>query len=143
MRYPFLMIIPNLRSPREKTHGIVYFARMIDKIRLHSEGKLPPDYVPNLGEGFDERCVNLLHVSYNDLKARVAAGGSEVELLEWAFEHGRKPSEEEIEIWNDFMRKRGWNDDVSDRLEQRIKDGHFEDRNLQTMFDYIDADEGR
>ena len=44
--------------------------------------------------------------------ARVKEGGSDEEMLQWAFERGRKPTEEEIEIWNEFMRKCGWNDDA-------------------------------
>jgi gluconokinase len=35
------MNVTGLRSPHDKTGGIVYFGRMIDKIRLHAEGRLP------------------------------------------------------------------------------------------------------
>jgi gluconokinase len=42
------------------------------------------------------------------------------------------------------MRKRGWNDEVAERLVQRKSESGFEARtDIQTMFDYIDADEGR
>ncbi len=42
------------------------------------------------------------------------------------------------------MRKRGWNDDGTENLNRRKKESGLEDRNdIQTMFDYIDADEGR
>jgi gluconokinase len=76
--------------------------------------------------------------------ARVKQGGSDEELLEWAFSQGRKPSEEEIEVWNDFMRKRGWNDEASDRLQMRKVESGFPGRDdIQTFFDYIDMDEGR
>jgi len=34
------MKIPGLRSPHEKLGDIVYFGRMLDKIRLHAAGKL-------------------------------------------------------------------------------------------------------
>ena len=57
---------------------------------------------------------------------------------------GHQPSEEEIEIWNDFMRKRGWNDESSERLAMRKRESGLENRNdIQTFFDYIDGDEGR
>lgn len=138
------MNIPDLRSPREKTGGIVYFGRMLDKIRLHAGGALPEDYVPNLGSGFDGYCVNFLRVDYPALVQRVKQGGSETEILEWAFAQGRKPSDEEIEIWNTFMRKHGWNDEASARLQQRLAEGGFQGRtDIQTFFDYIDLDEGR
>jgi gluconokinase len=138
------MQIPNLRSPHEKTGGIVYFGRMLDKIRLHAAGQLPEDYIGNLGIGFDERCVKFLWVEYPALVARVKQGGSDEEILDWCFAQGRKPSEDEIEVWNEFMRKRGWNDDMSPRLQMRLKEGGFESRvDIQTFFDFIDLDEGR
>jgi hypothetical protein len=42
------------------------------------------------------------------------------------------------------MRKRGWNDDVSEILERRKKEAAMADRSdIQTAFQFIDADEGR
>ena len=138
------MQVPGLRSPSVQTGGMVYFARMLDKIRLHAEEKLPKDYIPNLGIGFDERCTGFLWVEYPALVERVKAGGTDEEILEWCFVQGRKPSEDEIEVWNDFMRKRGWRDALSERLRQRLAEGGFEQRtDIQTFFDYIDLDEGR
>ena len=139
------MKVPGLRSPYEKTSGIFYFARMLDKIRLHAAGKLPEDYQANLGKGFDGRITRFLHVDYNALATRVEQGGSDEEILQWCFENGRKwTSDEELEIWNAFMRKVGWNDDVAPILQRRLKEGSFENRtDIQTIFDYIDLDEGR
>lgn len=139
------MKVENLRSPYSEVSGIYYFARMIDKIRLHARGDLPEDYQANLGRGFDERCLNFLGIEYTALVERVKqGGGTDTELLDWCFAQGRRPSEEEIEIWNEFMRKRGWNDQASPTLERRLKEGGFEARtDVQTFFDYIDLDEGR
>ena len=138
------MNIPNLRSPRAQVCGLVYFGRMLDKIRLHAEGKLPGDYIENLGVGFDGFCVRFLHIKYADLVARVHAGGTDEELLAWCFEQGRKPNEEEVTIWNGFMSKRGWNDEMNPRLQQRLVENGLVGRtDIQTFFDFIDADEGR
>lgn len=140
------MLIPELRSPYAKVGEIVYFGRMLDKIRLHASGKLPADYIPNLGSGFDARCVNFLGVEYDVLVNRVLEeGGSDEELLEWCFRAGEKPSLEQIEIWNEYMRKRGWNDSGSPRLKERLQEGQFGPKaeTIQTFFDYIDLDEGR
>jgi gluconokinase len=138
------MKIEGLRSPSEQVGGIVYFGRMVDKIHLHQAGRLPEDYVANLGTGFDGRACSFLRIDYPALVERVKQGGTEEELLEWAFAHGRKPIEEEIEIWNDFMSKRGWNDPMSARLAMRLKEGGFENRtDIQTFFGFIDLDEGR
>ncbi len=132
------------RSPSDKVGSLYHFGRMIDKIRAHAKGELPADHVPALGKGFDGRCVRFLGVNYEDVVARAKEGGSDDELLQWAFKKGRQPSEEEIEIWNEFMRKCGWNDDITEVLERRKGQSGFTDRDeIQTMFQYIDADEGR
>lgn len=136
------MKIPGLRSPRAQVGGIVYFGRMLDKIRLHAEGRLGPEYVKNLGTGFDARILSFLKVSYDDVIAQVQQGLAEEEILAWAFAHGRQPSEEEIEIWNGFMIKRGWKDAGTETLLFRKKEAGFENRDeIETMFDYIEADE--
>lgn len=139
------MDIVQLRSPRAETGGICYFARMIDKIRLHSRGELPEEYQANLGDGFDSRCVSFLRVPYSALVEQVRQhGGTDEELLEWCFEHGRRPELEEIEVWNGFMQKRGWRDEMAERLAMRKRESGFQDRaDIQTLFDYIDLDEGR
>lgn len=63
------MKIPGLRSSYEMVGGIVYFGRVLDKIRLHAAGKLPPGY--NLGTRtwtwFDARCTRFLRVNYEAL----------------------------------------------------------------------------
>jgi hypothetical protein len=137
------MKVPGLRSPHEMVGRIVHFGRMLDKIRLHAQGKLPPDYHKNLGTGFDGRCCSLLGVKYEDVVARVKLGGDDEDVLEWCFTSGRKPSPEEIEIWNHYLRKRGWRDDASVRLAERKKECGIADRDdIQTFFDIIDVDEG-
>ena len=133
-----------IRSPGEKVGGIVYFGRMLDKIRANEKGALSADYTPNLGRKFDEHCVALLHVDYAQLVDRVARGGSDEEILTWCFERGRRPADHEIHIWNEFMRKRAWNDEISETLAQRKKEAGMAGRaEIRTMFEFIDADEGR
>ena len=133
-----------LRSPCQKVGGLFYFGRMLDKIRLHAKGELTPDYHANLGKGFDEKCVKFLHVDYDELVERVNQGGTDEEILEWCFTRGRKPSENEVYVWNEFMRKRGWNDEVSEMVLRRKAEAGMNNRSdIQTSFQFIDADEGR
>ena len=66
-----------LRSPSKKVGGLFYFGRMLDKIRLHAKGELPPDYHQNLGKGFDKKCVTFLRVDYEELVERVKQGGTD------------------------------------------------------------------
>jgi hypothetical protein len=124
--------------------GIVYFARMLAKIRLMAAGKLPNDYHKNLGIGFDGRCCRFLRVTYPAIQARVQQGSTDEEILQWCFEHGRKPNDEEILIWNAFMTKRGWRDDNTEDLDRYKADSGFSGRcEIQTLFDYYEFDEGR
>lgn len=139
-------VIAGLPSPYDEVGGLVYFSRMIAKIRLHAAGLLPPEYHENRGIGFDGRCVRFLGVEYDALKVEVLRGETSDEvLLEWCFEQGRRPTQEEIEIWNGFLMKRGWRDGSRALLERRIKDAGLGEGELQieTMFDFIDIDEGR
>ena len=139
------MKIPELRSPYEKVGGIVYFGRMIDKIRLHEAGQLPPEYIEYLGaaDAFDGRCCRFLNIDYAELSAAALAGADEKELLEEAYRSGRKPSEAEIEIWNAFMQKRGWRDEASARLAERKRMAGIVSEAVLTSFDFLDADEDR
>src|SRR5882724_10124477 len=95
--YPTL--IPGLRSPFDQVKGLVYFGRMLDKIRLFEAGKLPEGWRAARGASavgnFDARCCRFLQIDYAALENETLKGGSDEELLEWAFAHGRKPTEEE------------------------------------------------
>lgn len=139
--------VSELRSPYTTVGRIVYFGRMLDKIRQHAAGQLPEAYIPNLGDArwgvFDARCCRLLGVSFADLSAQVLAGGSDEAVLQWAETNGTPLSDEDCEIWNGFMTKRGWRDDLAPVLAQRISESGFQDKPIATMFDYIDFDEGR
>jgi hypothetical protein len=127
--------------------GIVYFGRMLDKIRLNAEGKLPEEWAAMVGPGhagsFDSRCCSFLHIEYPDVVSETLKGGSDEEILAWASEKGRQPGAEEIEVWNGFMTKRGWRDAASQRVKERLKEIGLEPDTVWTMFDFIDLDEGR
>ena len=136
--------VPGMRSPREMVDGLVYFGRMLDKIRLEKAGQLPADYRENLGQGFDKACCEFLDVGYEKLRERVRQGGTDGEILEWCGGQGRARDAEERKIWSVYLSKRGWRDEMSDRLVFRKKEAGWEGREeIQTFFDYIDADEGR
>jgi len=138
------MHVPGLRSCYDKIGGIYHIGRMFDKIRLHAAGKLPEDYHANLGKGFDARALTFLDLDYPSVVERVLQGGTDEELLDWCFQRGYHPDDEEIEIWNEFMRKRGWNDDGTPTLLRRLQEIHCEHRtDIQTSFDFIELDEGR
>jgi hypothetical protein len=148
MSQPYPTIIPGLRSPSDQIRGLVYFGRMLDKIRLSAAGKLPDGWQPARGAAmkgsFDGRCCEFLHLDYAALEAEVLkADKSDEELLAWAYAHGRQPTETEIEIWNGFMMKRGWRDAGTQRLNERLAEIGVPPGAVLTMFEFIDLDEGR
>ncbi len=133
-------------SDYKETKGLIYFARMLDKIRLKAEGRLPDDYLTGVEDPtfLDARCTRFLGVDYDELAMRTLPGGSDEEILEWCFERGRKPSEEEIEIWNAFIAKRGWRDAGSaDLAAAKERAGWGNRSDIQTWVDLHDAEEGR
>jgi uncharacterized protein DUF5069 len=133
-------------SPNEMSRGMRYFPRMIDKIRLHANGELGPDYQKNLGtpRTADAACCNFLRVHYRDLRERVLDGGTDEEILEWCFEKGRRPNEGDLLVWNEFMRKFGWNDFATPTLEAQKQNLGLTDRtDIVTMGDLFDCEEGR
>lgn len=136
-----------IRSPRQLTGGIVVFARILDKIRLHAEGKLPAGYhlgiMPN-NRTFDDRLCKFLNVDFEDLRARTLEGGTDEEILEWCFSRGRRPDAEQIEVWNAFLTKRGWRDSGSEGLIRNKQEAGLSHRDdLATYFDVMDVEEGR
>ena len=134
-------------SDRVETKGLVYFARMLDKIRLKARGELPPDYFTGVDEDptmFDARCTRFLGANYDELVQRTLQGGSDEEILEWCFARSRRPGDEEISIWNAFLAKRGWRDEASADLQAaKERNGWSNREDIQTWMDLHDAEEGR
>jgi len=123
---------------------MVYFARMLDKIRSYARGELPLEYEANLEKDFDEKCLTFLRVRYELIVENVNDGLTDAAILQSCFAMGHRPSEGEIYMWNEFMRKRGWNDELSTILEsQKKKEAMLPRSEIKTVFQFIDADEGR
>src|SRR4051794_15645234 len=55
-----------------ETKGLIYFARMLDKIRLKAAGELAPEYFTGVEDPthFDARCTRFLGVNYDELVER-------------------------------------------------------------------------
>jgi Domain of unknown function (DUF5069) len=134
------------KSPNEEVGGMKYFARMLDKIRLHTEGELSEDYHANLGkqQAADGVCCNFLRVNYDDLHYRVLQGGNDEEILEWCYSKGRRLNRGDLVVWNGFVSKLGWNDFASPKLASAKEQlGVTERADLQTIADVMDFEEGR
>jgi Domain of unknown function (DUF5069) len=131
-------------SPYQQLGGMVYLPRMLDKIRLRQRGELPPEYFANFGTAYDGRFCRFTRIDHAALCAEVATGKSDEDLLAWIHANGRDLNAEDILIWNAFLSKRGWRDEVSAELEDfKAASGLAHRKDLVTFFDYFEADEGR
>jgi hypothetical protein len=140
------MKIEGLRSPYQKAGGLYHFARMLDKIRLHQAGRLPPDYHPNFGlaVGLDGHLCGFLGVDFAAVCDRVRQGGADEEIVEWCFQHGLRPNKIQTRVWNEFARKFGWNDAASRFMDRVKREEGIEARtHLLTAFDLMDFREGQ
>jgi gluconokinase len=125
---------------------MMYFPRMLDKIRLHARGELASDYHGNFGKqrAADGMCCNFLRVQHAALRERVLTGGTDEEILEWCYTTGRRLNEADLMVWNAFLSKLGWRDfaaPVLDEVKQQKGIAHRTD--IATIPDLIDFDEDR
>lgn len=135
-----------IRSPKDPVGGIFVFGRILDKIRLEArDGALPEGYHLGAIPGkrtFDDRVCKFLGVDFETLRDRTLEGGTDEEILDWCFRNGRRPNAEQIEVWNAFMRKRGWNDEASEGLAKQKEAAGFAGReDIRTFFELMDAEE--
>lgn len=124
--------------------GLYFLPRTLDKVRLHARGDLHADHHAYLGQGFDGRLCHFLGLTYEELRERTLAGGSDEEILDWIRGRGRPITAADVLIWNGFAAKRGWRDDATPRLEaDKAASGLAHRGDLLTFFDYYEVDEGR
>ena len=124
--------------------GLYFLPRTLQKIRLHARGELHPEHHEFIGKGFDGRLCHFLGLSYDALKQRTLAGGTDEEILGWIRQNGRVLTDVDLLIWNGFSSKRGWRDDATPTLErQKAESGLAHRTDLLTFFDYYEVDEGR
>ena len=139
----------NVKYPKSayiKTRGIVFIARMLDKMRMQLAGELTEAYQEKMRVplGYNSRCLKFLRVHYDDIFGLVEQGKTDREIIDWCFENGRQPNEEEIAVWNQFMEKKGWRDEESEQLETYKAQSGLSDRDdIVTFFDYYEVDEKR
>jgi gluconokinase len=139
-----LLNITVMISAYTKVGDICYLPRMLAKIRLKASGQLPERYHAWYGKGMDARCADFFRISFEEIEARAIDEPADEAVLEWLVERGREINENDIELWNGFMMKRGWRDSmasmVKDDLTERGWAGRLE---VVTLFDFYDADEER
>lgn len=133
------------RSCRETMDGWLHLPRYIDKIRLHLAGKLPPDYQPNLGKGFDGMWLKAAGLTHEQFVAVVQHTVTDGEVCDWVHHNVKKSAAEKAAHAQDQLSRPKADDPAAlERFRTRLKESGLEHRtDLKTFVDYIDADEKR
>ena len=135
------------RSPREQIAGWVWLPRFVDKIRLHSAGRLHEDYQPNFCvKGFDVAWLEAAGMEAGPFVAMVKNTITDGEVCDWvarnvgADDSAKAAFREKLE---NFGRDQD-NAELQALLQQRKDDAGLGGRDdIQCFIDFIDADEGR
>ena len=136
-----------LRSPRAKLGGYVILPRLIDKVRLAAQGRLPPDYQPNLlkpGLTLDGRFLTFTGLDAEQLRKAILATRSDDEVLVWVQTHARPHSEAEKEQW--ARQIEDYRPDATGTAYRRRSYPQLAEKldlSQVSVFDLIDWDEGR
>jgi Domain of unknown function (DUF5069) len=132
------------RSVRESMCGWVYLPRFVDKIRLHLSGKLHSDYQENFTKGFDGAWLKAAGVQAEIFIQVVKNSVTDGQVADWVAKNVKK-TDADKKAFNDFVLNRGRDDDAGKaRLKMRKAESGLAHRDdIQTIVDYIDADEKR
>jgi Domain of unknown function (DUF5069) len=123
--------------------GWVHLPRYIDKIRLYLAGKLHPDYLPNLGKGYDGFWLKMGGRTHQEMVRVVASSFTDGEVCDWVRVNVQK-SEAERQAHREKMFRVPVHPDLKElflREREELGLGYRED--LKSFVDLIDADEGR
>ena len=137
---------PQPRRPRGRPRLFRAHARQ-DPPRISPASCRRTYQCPNLGGGFDERCVHFLGVSYPGSRRshHRHRDASDDELFEWALNAGRHPDDEESRCGTSSCASAAGRTRSATpaRRAQERSDGFGGRADIETMFQFIDADEGR
>ena len=135
------------RSPRATLGGYVFLPRLIDKVRLHAQGKLPPEYIGNLlkhGLTLDGRLLTFTGLDAEDLRCAILAAKTDEEVLIWVERHAKPHTEDEKRQWIEEIEAYRPNAESARRRREVYKEvAVVVDPVTLDVFDLIDMDEGR
>jgi hypothetical protein len=105
------------RSPRCRLGGYAGLPRMLDKGRATIAGK-NGEY--HFDCPLDQRILSFLGIEAKALKAQLATGKGDGEILEWINANAKnKRSEWEIEQWSSYLERRGPTSDAESLASSR------------------------
>lgn len=128
------------RSPRVRLGGFVILPRMLDKGRATVAGR-NGEYIYACPT--DKRFLDFAGIDPDALKAEIARGKSDSELLEWIKIHGKNKREDsEIAAWSELAERRAPTDPESRSF---FNDAHAKlapgRTDIATWFDLLDLDD--
>lgn len=140
------MNAPNLtqrppRSPRVRLGGYVILARILDKGRAELAGTAG-EYIYN--NPMDRHWFRFTGIDPDALKAELAAGKGDGEILAWVAEKAAHPRQPwEIQQWSAWHNERGPDGDVEtlEFFASRVGLLSTEREDVRTWFDYLDLDD--
>ncbi len=131
-------------SAYTETKGLRYFPRTLSKIRLLAAEQLREDFHEMIGQGLDGRLCKFLRIGYADLQEKALETTNDDEVFDWMQANGRGINETDILMWNHYVTKLGWKDQVTESLANRKASSGLSDRDeIETMIEYFEYDEGR
>ena len=137
------------RSPKEQVGGLCHLGRLIDKVKMRSEGKIQ-DY-NYLTVGFDKYLLDKLEIKGEDFEKRVLQGGTDAEIADWVKANGKALTDAEKAEWNNMVLTFGPKAPMAQQAFDRNLAAIAEKRgvsvdqlpSIKTWFELIEHDEGR
>ena len=129
------------RSPRVQLGGYVILPRMLDKGRALLAGK-NGEY--HYACPMDERFLSFVGLDHEALKAELAKGGGDWEILNWIQANAKQQRQPwEIAAWSEFHLRRTPDGDTEtlEYFTEQVKRLSTTREDVRTWFDYLDLDD--
>jgi Domain of unknown function (DUF5069) len=130
------------RSPRVRLGGYVLLPRILDKGRAAVAGKLGEYHYA--GKGMDRHFFNFVGLDHESLKAELAKGGGDLEILTWIQANAKTPRQPwEIASWSEFHSRRTPDSDNETMIyfADQVKKFSTMREDINTWFDLLDLDD--
>ena len=129
------------RSARVRLGGYVILPRMLDKGRAEIAGMNGEFHYDC---PIDQHILNFVGIDAKELRAQLAAGKGDGEILEWIDANSTtKPQPWAIEQWSNFMERRGPDSDAETMSFFAERAAWFSKTrtDIKTWFDLLDVDD--
>lgn len=127
------------RSARTRLGGYVLLPRMLDKGRAEFAGR-SGEFRYNCP--LDQRLLDFLGLDAEPLRAELAKGKGDGEILEWIKAHQRnKHTPAEIEAWSEAQSKRGPDADSQEFFNDLLQAAGPHRTDIKTWADLLDLDD--